>query len=90
MAVCTHDCVFPVGRRPQSADSEQFGGGNTAAGSLFRLVYRKNGQVTNSLWSKARTPAAVDFHRQVMSVFSPEQLFKLTESAAICLAGLVT
>lgn len=62
VVVCTHECVYPVGRRPQSAGYEQFGGGSRAAGSVIRLVHWKNAQVTYSAWSRARTPAAVFFH----------------------------
>lgn len=62
VVVCTHECVCPVGRRPQSAGYEQFGGGSRAAGSVIRLVHWKNAQVTYSAWSRARTPAAVFFH----------------------------
>lgn len=50
VVVCTHECVYPVGRRPQSPDPEQFGGGNRASGTLIRLVHWKNGQVTYWTW----------------------------------------
>lgn len=59
VVVSTHECVYPVGRRPQFAHPEQFGGGSRAAGSVTRLVHWKNGQVRYSAQSRARTPAAV-------------------------------
>lgn len=60
----------PVGRQPQPAHSEQLGGGSRAAGSVNRLVHRKNGQVRDSVWSRARTAAAVIYNVTDCTEFS--------------------
>lgn len=64
VVVCTHECVYPVGRQLQSPDPEQFGGGNRASGSLIRLVHWKNGQVTYLTWCKASATTAVKSRSQ--------------------------
>ncbi|KAG8011647.1 Diphthine methyltransferase [Nibea albiflora] len=86
VVVYTHEYVYPVGRRPQSADSEQCGGGSREAGSVIRLVHWKNGQ----LWLVCllRIKSGSSGHVMSLSLVSSSDVRVVCSDSAGCVSVL--
>ncbi|MEQ2175164.1 hypothetical protein GOODEAATRI_015328 [Goodea atripinnis] len=84
VVVCTHECVYPVGRWAHSERYVQFGGWSTAAGLVFGLVHWKNEQRSYQAFSSV--PSSSDIRVVCSDSAGCVSVFSLAEGALMALS----